>query len=212
MPITASAVPDRPRFLIPPGAHVARCFKVIDLGTHERTYQGQSKGHQRKVWINWELSNELMDVDGKQLPAAIGKEFGLSLHEKAALYKFLTAWRGKAFTPEELKGFDLTKLLGAPCLLNVVHETKEDGKVRANIASVSPVPKGMTVPAQANPSFTYSIDEDGYGEKFRSMHQWMQERIQKSEEYLKSLRGTEVAPPAEDDPVQSGEGDSEVPF
>lgn len=212
MPITASAKPERPRFLVPTGAHVARCFRIIDLGTHERKYQNESKGFQRKVWINWELPNETVEVDGKQLPAAIGKEFGLSLHEKSALYKFLVSWRGRAFTAEELKGFDLTKLLGAPCLLNVVHETKEQ-KTYANLASVSPVPKGMQVPAQVNPSFAYSIDDDGYGEKFNGLPQWIKEKITTSNEYLNSLRGTEVAPPAEDDPVPSGDGAvDDVPF
>lgn len=214
MPITASSTPERPRFLVPAGAHVARCFKVIDLGTHERVYQGESKGHQRKVWINWELPNEPVEVDGKELPAAVGKEFGLSLHEKAALFKFLTAWRGKPFTAEELKGFDLLKLLGAPCLLNIVHEPSKDGsKTFANIASVSPLPKGMPAPAQVNPSQSYSIDDDGYGEKFQALPQWIKEKVMKSEEYLKSLRGTEVAPPAEDDALPSGDGPVEdIPF
>jgi hypothetical protein len=67
---------------------------------------------------------------------AIGSKFTLSLHEKASLRKILQSWRGKAFTPEELKKFDVTTILGKPCLITVTHEPKDGGGVYANVGAV----------------------------------------------------------------------------
>jgi hypothetical protein len=51
--------------------------------------------------------------------------------------------RGRAFTDSELMGFDLESLIGLPCLLNVVHVTR-DGTTYSNVSSVMRLPKGMT--------------------------------------------------------------------
>ncbi|MHA1379626.1 MAG: hypothetical protein ACTSRG_14730 [Candidatus Helarchaeota archaeon] len=45
----------------------------------------------------------------------------MSLHAKATMRKFLESWRGKKFTKEELEGFDLQKILGKPCQLQIIH-------------------------------------------------------------------------------------------
>ena len=87
----------------------------------------------------------------------ISKTYTASMHEKAALSKDLESWRGRAFTDEERDGFDLKKVLGQPCLLNVIHENK-GGTVYANIASVSPVPKGMPVKPAVNTEPTVELE------------------------------------------------------
>jgi hypothetical protein len=46
----------------------------------------------------------------------ISKEFTLSMHEKSTLRQFLESWRGKAFTEKEALSFDVTALIGKPCL------------------------------------------------------------------------------------------------
>ena len=97
----------------------ARCCRLIDLGSQESEFQGEKK-LQRKILISWELSE--LRTDGS--PFQISRRFGLSLHEKTALRAFLQAWRGRPFSDAELAGFDLRKLLNAPCLLNVVHTNR----------------------------------------------------------------------------------------
>ena len=57
-------------------------------------------------------------------PAAISKEFTLSLHERANLRRVLISWRGRQFTAEELGGFELANVLGANAMLNVVHNDR----------------------------------------------------------------------------------------
>lgn len=78
--------------------------------------------------------------DGK--PFIVQKRYTASLHEKSKLRPELESWRGRAFTEDELKEFDLEKLLGANCLLNVAHVVK-DGKTYANVTAVMPLKRGM---------------------------------------------------------------------
>lgn len=155
----------------PAGNHVARCYAVVDLGMQSRTFQGV-ESHKRIVRISWELPNELMS-DGR--PFSISANYTLSLSEKANLRRDLQSWRGRAFTDEELQGFDLFTILGAPAMVNVVHN-ESNGKTYANVGSVSPMPKGMTAPPLVNEAIKFSLDE--YDERvFNSLPDWLQAKI-----------------------------------
>lgn len=94
-----------------------------------------------KINIVWQI-DETRD-DGK--PFTVRKRYTLSLHEKAALRKDLESWRGRAFTEQELQGFDLENLLKVPALLNIIHNQK-DGSTFANVASIMRLPKTMQAP------------------------------------------------------------------
>ena len=89
--------------VLEPGVYPARCIWVCDLGTHDNTWKGEVK-QRREVILVWELSDELME-DGR--PFTINWQGTNSLSEMSKLYKHLCDWRGKKFTDEELKGFNL---------------------------------------------------------------------------------------------------------
>ncbi len=147
MAIVAKAGGDGETFVnAPEGTHQAVCVDAIDLGMETSKFlheQGALKGQpkqQHKVEIVWQL-NELME-DGR--PYMIKKKYTLSLGEKAILRADLQSWRGKPFTADELKGFDIEKLVGVNCLLSVIHkEGTTAGRTFANVASVMPLMKGM---------------------------------------------------------------------
>lgn len=120
----------------PDGMHPAVCVDVVDMGVIESTYSGKTK-QQHKVRLVWEIA--ATRDDGSQY--LVQKRYTASLHEKAALYKDLKSWRGRAFTPEELRGFDVEKLLHVPCTLMLVHEERE-GTVYANISAIGRAEKG----------------------------------------------------------------------
>ena len=126
----------------PAGVHVGVCVDVVDLGVLEVTYNKQTK-KQHKIRIVWQIAEDMQD--GK--PYICQKRYTLSLHEKAALRKDLESWRGRAFTDEELKGFDVETILNVGCLLNVIHENK-GGDIFANVTSIMRLPKGMHAPTQ----------------------------------------------------------------
>lgn len=155
MGLTASETSGGGDFAITPeGQYTARCYRIIDLGTQtiKSMLYGESEKHQ--VMVSWELigkDDEKMD-DGK--PFSIHQTYTVSLHEKAKLRADLEAWRGKKFTAAELAGFDLGKVLGQYCTIQVVHS--EDGKY-ANVQTIMAY-KGDK-PEPVNADLVFDIDQ-----------------------------------------------------
>jgi hypothetical protein len=73
----------------------------------------------------------------------VSKFYTLSLGDKANLRKDLENWRGKAFSAEELDGFDVQALIGANCMLNIVEYDKRDNTKGQAIGSISKLMKGL---------------------------------------------------------------------
>lgn len=183
--------------LIPAGNHVARCYEMVQIGTvveQSGIYAGKES---HKVRLTWETPLECEDFGKGIQPFSISKEFTLSMNEKATLRKMLESWRGKAFTEEEAKRFDVTKLLGKPCMLNVIHKTTNAGKTYADIASIGTLPKGLECPDQINKSRVLSFDEWSE-EIFGSLPEYLQTKIKSSKEYAKLFNPSHnEAPPQE---------------
>jgi hypothetical protein len=118
----------------PEGVHNAVCVDLVDMGPVQTRW-----GMKPKVRLVWELDPETAGTieDGKQKGKRFiaSKRYTPSLHEKAQLHKDLKAWRGRAFTPEELDRFDLEAVLGAPCKLVIQHDEK-DGTTYSNIVTI----------------------------------------------------------------------------
>lgn len=141
MPVIAKATADTPRELAPSGLLQAVCAFVEDVGLQKTEYKGETK-IQHKVIVIWEIDEkEAAMEDGRRF--MISKRYTLSLSDKANLRKDLETWRGKKFSTEELEGFDVENLIGANCLLNVIH-AESGGKTYANINGVMPLKSGMT--------------------------------------------------------------------
>ncbi len=176
---------------IPAGNYVARCYQMIQIGTVNENIMGEIKT-MNKVRISWELPTELKvfkEEKGEQ-PCSISKEFTLSLHEKSNLRKFLAGWRGKDFTEEQAKLFDITVLAGKECMLNIIHKTSKQGKTFAEISSISTLPKGLKCPPQINPSFILSYDNFDE-EKFNSLPDFIKDKMKTSIEY-KEIKNPET--------------------
>lgn len=166
----------------PAGTYAAVCTQIVDLGTQESEWNGAVKVS-RKVRITWEL-NEMMS-DGR--PFTISREFTAGLYEKG-LKPFLEMWRGRAFTPEELKDFGLDVLAGKGCMLSVVEYTKMNGNIGVKVGSASKLPKGMEAPAPVGEVIVFTLAEFSQA-TFDKLSNWVKEQIQKSPEY-QSLKGT----------------------
>lgn len=123
----------------PEGLHAAVCCDVWEPWTEERA-QEWGGGLVDKTRIVW-LIEEINPKTGKPFEAS--QIYTLSLHEKSKMCAHLEAWRGRKFTAEEKKGFDLEKLIGAPCQVQVVHKITEDATY-ANVQTIVPLGKGQT--------------------------------------------------------------------
>lgn len=191
--------------IVPAGNYVARCYAMIEIGT---VYDEHWDKYKKEVRISWELPNKkkVFHEDKGEQPYSMHKRYTLSMSEKANLRHDLESWRGKGFTDQEAKAFDVTKLLGVPCMLNVIHRTNKKGNPYATIGSISPLPEGVNCPDQINPSFVLSY-ADWSNEKFESLPDWLKDIMKETSEYQAVLSGgTEI--PVDD----KGGGDDDLPF
>ena len=185
MAIYAESQPTTTRLPAPAGNHFARCVSMIDLGHHSDSFDGKDK-RVHKCRFTFELPNELhtFSEEGGPEPYLVSREFNLSLHEKASLRAFLQSWRGKPFTEAQASKFDVSVLIGIPCMLNIIHVPSKDGtRTYANISSVAPVAKGMADVPQITPSFEFSLGEFDAA-KLETLPDFLKEKIKPSEEYM----------------------------
>jgi hypothetical protein len=203
---------------VPAGVHIGRCYSLIDLGTQETSGQFGTK-LQHKIRIGWELFGEdesgaplEVEIDGKKMPLTISKSYTVSLHEKSALRKDLAAWRGKDFTEEEAKAFDVSKLLGVWGMVNVT-TSETNGKTYSNVAGLTPLPAALknAKPAPVHDNVVFNLDEPDM-EVFATFHDKLQEAIKRSPEWAQVM-GTKHREPAM---AGGGSGfddmDDDIPF
>ena len=179
--------------LLKAGLHFARCIKMVHLGTIDDIYGGVST-KPNKVMLFFELPNmtkEFKEGEGEK-PFQTHKEFTLSMNEKANLRKMLVSWRGQDFTDEEAEEFDITAVLGAPCMLNIIHKKSAKGKDYDDISAISPLADGTECPEQFNESVVVGynpFDED----LFYALPDWIKKKMRTSEEF-KAMDFEETAP------------------
>jgi hypothetical protein len=125
----------------PCGVQQAVCAFVEDIGTQAGTYDGKPT-FKHQIVVCWELGAKMKKGDYAGRPFMVSKFYTLSLGEKANLRHDLESWRGRQFTEQELNGFDVEKLKGVNCLLNIVEAKKRDGSDTQKIAAIMPVQKG----------------------------------------------------------------------
>lgn len=152
MPILATEGGKNEFHLVPAETHQAVCFGVFDLGLQKSSFQGQEK-IQHKILIGWEIDCPIPSGEFAGKRMTIYKRYTLSLSNKANLRKDLEGWRGKAFTADELKGFDIERLIGVNCMLAVVHNQSGE-KTFANVSGVSKLMKNLIPMKPENPSTT----------------------------------------------------------
>lgn len=184
------------------GSWTGICIRVIDVGTHEKQFKGKIK-MVRMSQIVWEIPDQL---DSENNPLTISKSYTASLAEKANLRKDLEAWRGRPFTPDELGGFEVSNIIGKPCLLNLVTVQGQKGE-RVVVAGISPLPKGMPAPPKTtyHSRFVYSLDEHD-PKVWNQLSERMQDWINRSEERQSTPKAIDPAG------VASNMTDDEIPF
>lgn len=202
------------RDLVPAGTHTARAYKFIEIGTIKNDFDETKWTH--RVIIGWELPNErkVFNPENGEQPFVISKEYTLSMYEGSNLRKDLESWRGKKFTDQEAKAFDVEKLLGAPCLLSVIHKEKKNGEMKCEVGTVMALPKGMTCPPQENPSFVLSYDAFDEA-KFNTLPDFIKEKMQRSKEYLAWVAGdktTEMNTALQEESFFKEPEDMQLPF
>lgn len=151
----------------PEGLWPAVCCDVVDLGLQKSQF-----GEAYKIEIRWMLgADEDPGLDPKSgRPYMVTNRYTLSLHEKSRLRPMLEAWRGRKFSVEELEGFDLEKLIGANCQVQVVHNVAAEGEVYANVQAVVPAARNA-VKLRVNGDYVRVCEREKRRELEQNPHQ-----------------------------------------
>jgi hypothetical protein len=200
------------RELIPAGNYVAICYSMIQIGTVDNTYKGVTK-KVPKVRLGWELSEELKVFKEGDIakPLVIEKDYTLYMTDRSNLRKDLESWRGGTWTDKEAEDFDITKLVGAACLLNIIHHEADSGKTYEKISGITKLPKSMPVPKIFNPKRILQFD-DWNQELFDSLPEFITDQIKTSLEY-QQLKNPETAFINEQgQPIADEDDSSDLPF
>jgi len=211
---------------VPPGTHRAVCYKIVDGGTLMEGFQGEPERPRHCVFLFWELPEVRT---GNDRPMSIFKQYTLSLNENSGLHKDLKSWRGKSFTPEELKGFDLQNVLGVSCDIEVEHNQNGNAKV----VSIFKPDGGAKKVATHNDQVAFDIDiycaefsgnsspeSKAHCDMFEDLPRFICTRIETSLQMQAALRKGEKAAPAglaamakkEEPELPEEDFDDEIPF
>ena len=158
------------------GVYTAISSMMIDIGGQRSTLDNNVR---RKFIMVWNIVGEFVEVNKEQLPRVMSKEYTLSINEKSNLRKDLQAWRGQAFTEEELQGFNLLTVMNKPCQLQIINEEK-NGKNYNNISAIMALPKGMKVDPLEETVVFITNNPETWG-NYEKVPKWIREKIKKSE-------------------------------
>ncbi len=173
---------------IPAGTHLGVCYGVIDVGTPPPSGNFPSR---RKVLLMFELPDVRGEfvIDGKPKDCArvISVDYTLSTSKKSNLRRHLAAWRGRDFTEDEAKAFEVANVAGAMALLSVVHKKSADGtKTFANITAIMKPMAGTPRLEPENAKLIFDIPPQGVITIPDMLPEWIANRIKASDEYVAS--------------------------
>ena len=194
---------------VPPGTHLGRLYKIVDIGTQQGEWQGKIT-HQRKVILHWELFGEdetgapLTRDDGK--PLIITKYYNRSLDERSTLSKHLQAWL--KFDPN-VNPPRAQDLLGKFAMLSVSNYKTAKGETKASIDGLAAVPTLIAkhgLPEGVNELFLFDLDSFD-SDKFSKLSEAVQNMIKQSPEYRALAQRSE---PKQESPRD--DFDQDIPF
>lgn len=179
------------RILPPTGTFIARCVRLIHIGTIEEDYLGEMK-ELNKMNITFELVDKLTTFkDGEDAkPFVVSQDYTLSLGDKSNLKKIVEGIIGRTLETKEKDTFDVESLLNKECLVTIKHKTSKAGNERAEIASTSPLMEGQVAKKSYNEPklLTFTNWDEAY---FESLPDFLKEKIASSAEYQQMKNGGE---------------------
>jgi len=138
--------------LVPQGQWPAVLVGLFDIGTHDETFNGDTKTA-RKIVMAWQVFPDDHE------PMTIVRDYTLSLAKKANLRGLVEGWKGTGLKEDE--EFDLSVLLGKPCNLTVIHEQSKSNPERSfsRVKSATKPVRGQQMPEPTIKPLAWSVDD-----------------------------------------------------
>lgn len=184
---------EKEKFIIPADTYPARCYQIIDLGTHEELDFNGNLKNIRKILFSFELPTlkRIFSPEKGEQPASINSYFTASLHEKSTLRKMLESWMGAALEINEKTmsaKVDFSNFLGKACFLNVVNVLKKDGTPTHKIGAITKAMTGFTIEELSNKPVLFSLTSQNVDyEQLSTFPEWLRLKIESSQEFVKIL-------------------------
>ncbi len=109
------------------GVQEGVCVDIVDEGMIVN-FDGKRQHKCRIVF-------EVEETNAEGTPLTVSQRFTVSLDKRSNLRQTLEKWRGKPFTDDEMKSFDLDNLIGKAGQLVITQNQRED-RVYANIDNI----------------------------------------------------------------------------
>lgn len=174
-----------------PNAEVgaARLVGIVDLGSQEKTYKGETKLKQQ-LRLTFELEQTMSD--GRNF--VLSRKFTASLHENSALRPVVETLLGRKIV--EGDELDFNDILGKYCLVDV--EAWGDNGEKRSIGTISKKPAAMPDFAGTVEPYLYDID-DGPTPLYEGFPEWLREVIAGAPEWQKATASVQAQQDAEAD-------------
>lgn len=168
-----------PRKPIPAGNYFGIICGVYDIGTQT----GGQYGPKHQIIVSWELHKKKGAVRNEAgVVQSISNFYGLSFSELSSLRKDVESMLGRKFTlPEAKSGYDVEELLGKPCRLQIIHDTKADGTIRDMIGTIMPLDEDDEVPNAELERVYFEITPDHVIPE--TVPEWVAKMIRRSQEF-----------------------------
>jgi len=171
---------------VPPGTHLARLYRIVDLGRQESSFNGTSKIVSKAMFF-FEVHGD--DDEGNPLvttknePLSISKTYTLSTNENSGLGKDIISW----FAPEYLnkKNYEVSQTIGLWCMISVKPITMKDGKELTVIDKITATPTGYKKRGFPQPYAelkTFNISEPDMA-LFETFSDYLKVKIQASKDW-----------------------------
>ena len=197
---------------IPPGVYVARCYRVVYLGTRDTGFKTETGAPniQNQLFFTFEIPSLMAEFNGEQKPLVISSpdiNFKFYVADKPGarvptLNTYIEALLGRQITKEDEKTLSISSLNGNACLIKVV-----DNKGYPKIETVMPMLQGMECPPRINFPSIFDWRENFSKEVLEKFPEFIRKKIYAAYEYQPLLNPTQ--PTAQ--PVHTASAVQEVP-
>lgn len=163
------------------GTYPARCVGVIDLGEQWTDYQGH-KQIVPQISLVFQIPSETIEIKGEKMQRRMALTRTFSNHPSSKLRQNLEMWRGRKFTEEELVSFELSSIIGAPCVLTVTHTSNDKPKISA----ISRAGKSINVPEiPSKDFFLFDIEDETSWDSLKQAGKWVWSKLNESVTFTK---------------------------
>lgn len=168
------------------GTHLARLIGVVDLGVQDRqAYQGKPKSPCGQVLFTYELTDDLVEINGEEKPRWISKKENAFSGQNSNITQLVSN-----LDPSNQFGGDLSAMARASvtCMVTIAQKTDKTSQQPiegVRITSITSCPPSIPVFTAQNPPLVFDWDKPDM-QAYDRLPNWVQEVIKKAHNFNQS--------------------------